>query len=155
MKCMVEKQAQDTLIAERVKQMVNRLKEGEHRITPQRLGILRVLAGSEGHPSAEIIYSELVAHYPTMSLATVYKTLSLLKEEGEVLELQFSDLGNRYDGKKPYPHPHVICTGCGKIVDPSLLDFQEITKKMMTETGFKIVTHRLDFFGLCPDCQSK
>jgi Fur family peroxide stress response transcriptional regulator len=152
---MTKKQSQDKATLERVEQMVKRLKDGDHRITPQRLGILKVLAGSYGHPSAENIHSALVTHYPTMSLATVYKTLSLLKQEGEVLELQFSDLGNRYDGKKPYPHPHVICTACGEIVDPSLMDLQEITRKMMDETGFKIVAHRLDFFGLCPDCQSK
>jgi len=88
-----------------------------------------------------------------MSLATVYKTISLLKREGEILELEFSDLGNRYDGRKPYPHPHVICTGCGKIIDPSHLDLDEITSRMMAETGFKIMTHRLDFYGLCPNCQ--
>jgi len=152
---MAKKESQDKATLDRIEQMVNRLKEGDHRITPQRLGIIKVLASSPGHPSAEIIHSALVTHHPTMSLATVYKTLALLKLEGEVLELQFSDLGNRYDGKKPYPHPHVICTSCGEIVDPSLLDFQEITNKMMEETGFKIVAHRLDFFGLCPDCQGK
>lgn len=140
---------------ERVEQMVSRLKAGDHRITPQRLAILKILASSSGHPSAETIHSALVEHYPTMSLATVYKTLALLKREGEVLELQFSDLGNRYDGNKPYPHPHVICTGCGKITDPSLLNLDEITRKMMAETGFTIVAHRLDFYGICPDCQEK
>lgn len=138
---------------DRVEQMVTRLKDGDHRITPQRLAIFKVLANSEGHPSAESIYGDLVENYPTMSLATVYKTLALLKQEGEVLELQFSDLGNRYDGNKPYPHPHVICTGCGEIVDPSLMDLEEITSKMMAETGFKIVAHRLDFYGICPKCQ--
>lgn len=139
----------------RVEQMVSRLKNGEHRITPQRLAIFKVLANSVGHPSAEDIHSALVEHYPTMSLATVYKTLALLKQEGEVLELQFSDLGNRYDGNKPYPHPHVICTGCGDIVDPSFLDLEDITKKMTDDTGFKIVAHRLDFYGICPECQEK
>ena len=138
-----------------MEQMVSRLKNGEHRITPQRLAIFKVLANSVGHPSAEDIHSALVEHYPTMSLATVYKTLALLKQEGEVLELQFSDLGNRYDGNKPYPHPHVICTGCGDIVDPSFLDLDDITKKMTDDTGFKIVAHRLDFYGICPECQEK
>lgn len=135
--------------------MVQRLKECDHRITPQRYAVLKVLAYSHEHPSAESIYGELVSHYPTMSLATVYKTLSLLKKEGEVLELEFSELGNRYDGNKPYAHPHIICTGCGVIMDPSQLDLEEITQKMMTETGFKIISHRLDFYGICPACQKK
>lgn len=145
----------ETTANQRVEQMISRLKDSEHRITPQRLAIFKILAQSVGHPSAESIHGALVEHYPTMSLATVYKTLALLKQEGEVLELQFSDLGNRYDGNKPYPHPHVICTGCGEIVDPSVLDLEAITKKMMAETGFKIVGHRLDFYGFCPACQGK
>ncbi len=103
--------------------------------------------------SEEKIYEALQAHYPTMSRATVYKTINLLKKEGEVLELEFSDLGNRYDGNRPYPHPHVICTVCATITDPSHLDLDKITGKMMEETGFKIMTHRLDFYGLCPQCQ--
>ncbi|PID72100.1 MAG: transcriptional repressor [Desulfobulbus propionicus] len=133
--------------------MLNKLKQGGLRITPQRYAVLKVLASSTDHPSAESIYAELIDTYPTMSLATVYKTINLLKHGGEVLELGFSDLGNRYDGCKPYPHPHVICTSCGKIIDPSHLNLDEITGKMMKETGFKIMTHRLDFYGLCPNCQ--
>lgn len=137
----------------RLQQMVEKLKERDYRITPQRYAVLNVLANSPDHPSAESIHAELNEHYPTMSLATVYKTINLLKREGEILELEFSDLGNRYDGNKPSPHPHVICTECGKIIDPSQLHLDEITSKMMEETGFKILTHRLDFFGICPDCQ--
>jgi len=137
----------------RLEQMVKRLKDSDCRITPQRHAVLSILAYSHDHPSAESIYDELLTHYPTMSLATVYKTLNLLKKEGEVLELEFSEHGNRYDGKKPFPHPHVICTECGKITDPSQLNLSEITSNMMEETGFKIMRHRLDFYGICPDCQ--
>ena len=137
----------------RLQQMIERLKGSDCRITPQRYAVLKILASSSDHPSAESIHAKLIEHYPTMSLATVYKTINLLKREGEILELEFSDLGNRYDGKKPYPHPHVICTECGKIIDPSHLNLDEITSKMMVETGFKILTHRLDFYGLCPECQ--
>jgi Fur family peroxide stress response transcriptional regulator len=139
----------------RLQQMIGRLRDNDCRITPQRHAILNVLANSSDHPSAENIYDELLIHYPTMSFATIYKTLNLLKKEGEVLELEFSEHGNRYDGKKPFPHPHVICTVCGTIIDPSQLDLEQITKKMMEETGFKIMTHRLDFFGLCPNCQEE
>ncbi|WP_136810172.1 Fur family transcriptional regulator [Desulfosediminicola flagellatus] len=137
----------------RLKEMLEKLKESDCRITPQRYAVLNVLANSFEHPSAESIHLELIENYPTMSLATVYKTINLLKRAGEILELEFSDLSNRYDGKKPYPHPHVICSQCGKIVDPSHLNLEEITNKMMEETGFKILTHRLDFYGLCSDCQ--
>jgi len=122
----------------RLQQLIEKLKKSDCRITPQRYTVLNVLAHSSYHPSAESIHVDLIDHYPTMSLATVYKTINLLKREGEILELEFSDLGNRYDGNKPYPHPHVICAECGKIIDPSQLNLDEITSKMMGETGFKI-----------------
>ncbi len=137
----------------RLEQMIAQLKANDCRITPQRYAILNLLSMRHDHPSAETLYEELIKNYPTMSLSTVYKTLNLLKQEGEILELEFSDLGNRYDGIKPYPHPHMICTGCGKIIDPSFLDLDEITERMMKETGFRIVSHRVDFYGICPDCQ--
>ena len=145
--------SRNILPATRLHQMIERLKERDYRITPQRYAVFSVLASSPDHPSAEDIHAELIDRYPTMSLATVYKTINLLKREGEILELEFSDLGNRYDGNKPYPHPHVICTVCGKITDSSHLDLDEITVRMMQETGFRILTHRLDFYGLCPDCR--
>ena len=137
----------------RLEEMIAKLRKRECRITPQRYGVLNILAHSDDHPSVESIHDQLLPHFPTMSLATVYKTISLLKKEGEVLELEFSELGNRYDGNKPYPHPHLVCTRCGKIDDPSHLDMDKIRSTMMEETGFKILTHRLDFYGLCSACQ--
>ena len=82
----------------RLEKMIQKLREHDHRITPQRLAILNVLAASEGHPSVEQIYARVKTDFPTTSLATVYKNVSLMKSLGEVLELGFSDDSNRYDG---------------------------------------------------------
>jgi Fur family peroxide stress response transcriptional regulator len=87
-----------------------------------------------------------------MSLATVYRNVMLMKSLGEVLELGFPDGSNRYDGNKPYPHPHVICVQCKKIIDLDLATLKDMTEEVADETGFKILTHRLDFFGICRDC---
>ena len=76
----------------------------------------------------------------------------LLKELDEVLELGFPEGGNRYDGNKPFPHPHLICMKCKKILDPDLFHLKDVTEELVQETGFKIVSHRLDFFGICPEC---
>ena len=138
---------------DRMTQMLSRLKSQDFRITPQRLLVIRILAESEGHPTVEQIYEEVRAEFPTTSLATVYKTISLLKEVNEILELGFPDGSNRYDGNKPFPHPHVICTKCKKITDPDLINLDDLSEKMSRKTGFRIFSHRLDFFGLCPDCQ--
>ena len=82
----------------RLDQMISKLREREYRITPQRLAILKILAVSKGHPSVEKIYAQVKKDFPTTSLATVYKTLIVMKEVGEVLELGFSDDSNRYVG---------------------------------------------------------
>jgi len=140
---------------ERLDQLIRVLKGAGHRLTPQRLAMLKVIAKSEGHPSVERIYEQIKADFPTTSLATVYKTLSLLKEMGEVLELSFPPLGSRYDGNRPYPHPHVICTGCGKILDPEFTSMAEISQEMARQTGFQITHHQMNFFGLCPKCQQE
>jgi Fur family peroxide stress response transcriptional regulator len=142
-------------INQRVEQMVSKLREHEFRITPQRMAVLRVLAGSVRHPSVEMIYDAIRQKFPTTSIATVYKTVHLLKEIGEVLEIAFPDGSNRYDGNKPYPHPHVICVHCKKIVDSELESLRDITRKVGNETGFDILSHRLDFFGICGDCKKK
>lgn len=140
---------------DRLDQMLSRLKERDFRITPQRLAVLRILAVSREHPSVDKIYEQVKVDFPTTSLATVYKTITLLKELGEVLELGFPDGSNRYDGNQPQPHPHMVCVGCKKIMDPDLRSLAQLTKEAVQKTGFRIVSHRLDFFGLCPECQSK
>lgn len=138
---------------DRLNSMLGKLKEHNFRITPQRVAILNELASNDTHPSVENVYEQVKKNFPTTSRATVYKTVALLKELNEILELGFPDGGNRYDGNKPYPHPHLICTQCKKIVDPDLHSLTEMTSELVLETGFKILNHRLDFFGICPDCQ--
>jgi Fur family peroxide stress response transcriptional regulator len=140
---------------ERLSQMLAKLKGRDFRLTPQRLAILKILAASEDHPSVDDIYTEVRSKFPTTSIATVYKTIALLKELNEVLELGFPDGSNRYDGNKPYPHPHAICMKCRKILDPEIASVDQLSEEMKQKTGFVISSHRLDFFGLCPECQQK
>jgi Fur family peroxide stress response transcriptional regulator len=137
----------------RLEQMIRMLRDKGCRLTPQRLAMLRILSKSEGHPSAEQIYEQIRADYPTTSRATIYKTLSLLKNLGEVLELTFAGVGSHYDGNKPYPHPHLICTKCGQILDPDLGSMAGIAQEIARQTGYKITHQQLNFFGLCPQCQ--
>jgi Fur family peroxide stress response transcriptional regulator len=135
--------------------IIEKLRGNGHKITPQRLAIVKILAKSEGHPSVENIYDQIKKDFPTMSLATVYRNILLIKSLGEVLELGFPDGSNRYDGKKPTPHPHVICIKCKKIVDPDLDSLDEMTEAVAETTRFKILNHRLDFFGICSNCMAE
>jgi Fur family peroxide stress response transcriptional regulator len=133
--------------------LVDRLREQGYRLTPQRVALMRLLASSDGHPSASDLYDQLRAEFPTTSLATIYKTLNLLKGLDEVLELGFSDDDNRYDGNRPRPHSHLICIRCRKIIHPHVSMAQELVPQVAEESGYEVVSHRLDFYGVCPDCQ--
>jgi Fur family transcriptional regulator, peroxide stress response regulator len=125
------------------------------RLTPQRVAILRLLAESRAHPSAAHLFSQIKKQFPTTSLATVYKTLTLLKEMGQVLELGFGEDDKRYDGNIPHPHPHLICIRCHSIIDPEVTVLPHLEKEVASVSGYDIVGHRLDFYGICPECRGK
>ena len=137
----------------RFEELTASLRKRGYRLTPQRVALLRLLAESRGHPSAHHLFEQLHRQFPTTSPATVYKTLALLKEMGEVLELGFSDDDNRYDGSKPYPHPHLICVRCRKIVDAEVRLARDLVGQVAQGSGYQIVSHRLEFYGVCPDCR--
>jgi Fur family peroxide stress response transcriptional regulator len=135
--------------------MIRVLREKGCRLTPQRMALLKIIAGSEEHPGVDQLFELIKTDFPTTSRATIYKTLSLLKAMGEVLELNLAGVGSRYDGNKPYPHPHVICTRCGRILDPESTALADISAEMAQKTGYQITHHQLNFFGLCPQCQQE
>jgi Fur family transcriptional regulator, peroxide stress response regulator len=139
----------------RLGQMTKGLREQGCRLTPQRLAMLKIIANSDEHPSVDQLFEQIRADFPTTSLATIYKTLNLLKAMGEVLELNLAGVGSRYDGNKPYPHPHVICTKCGRILDPEFTGLADISSEMAKKTGFHITHSQLNFFGLCSKCQQE
>lgn len=138
---------------ERYTNLLEKLKTRGHRITPQRAAILRLFIESSDHPSVEQVYEQVRAAFPMTSLATVYKTVALLKEEGEILELGFANDSSRYDGNKPYPHPHLVCVRCGRIIDTEIELFNALPRELSDKYGYRIVNQRVDFFGICPECQ--
>jgi len=128
------------------------LRERNFRLTPQRVELMRLIVASDGHPSASQLYAKIQTQFPTMSQATVYKTLALLKEMNQVLEIDLRD-DSRYDGNRPDPHPHLICMKCNKIVDGDLeLDLSSI-RKLEKTSGYQIVRPQIAFYGLCPNCR--
>jgi len=122
------------------------------KLTPQRMAILKYLEGNEEHPSAESIYQEVKKKFPTMSYATVYNTLEMLKKRGRVLELTIDPDRKRYDPNTE-EHHHLICRGCSKIVDIHLKFSFDLTG-IETE-GFSLTGNHIEFYGICPDCKRK
>jgi len=139
----------------RLNELVDRLRERGYRLTPQRVAVLKVLVSNHEHPTVEQVYERVKADFPMTSLATVYKTVALVKEMGEVLELNFGDDCNRYDANRPYPHAHLVCTRCKRIVDLDVAPLDGLSQEVAQDTGYLILSQRLDFFGICPQCQGE
>ena len=137
----------------RFRELIAALKGRHCRLTPQRVELVHLIAASDGHPSASQLYTRLKDRFPTMSAATVYKTLALLKDMDQVFEIDLR--GDRhYDGNRPAPHPHLFCTECGKIVDGDLELDRSTIRKLEKASGYRIVRPQLAFYGHCPDCRS-
>lgn len=136
----------------RYNQMLAGLRRRDFRFTPQRMALLRLIASSDRHPSAAQLYEQIRPQFPTMSLATVYKTLAMLCEMGEALEIPLPG-DSHYDGNDPHPHPHLVCTRCHTIIDGSApLDGSAI-QRMAEEAGFEVTRAQLTLYGLCPACR--
>ena len=140
---------------QRLDDIIGKLRQRACRITPQRVAILKIFLSSDEHPSVERVYEQVRVDFPTTSLATVYKTVALLKEIGEILEISFADGRNRYDGLKPYSHPHLICTRCKSIMDPEVTLLEQLKSEVAQSSGYLVLSHQLEFFGICPTCQQK
>jgi Fur family peroxide stress response transcriptional regulator len=140
-------------LSSRVLELVSTLKANGNRVTPQRLAILSAFGDSRFHPSVESVYESLKPTLPTISLATVYKTISLLKRLNEAMEIGFGDDHNRYDVRSPHPHPHLICLQCRTIVDSDFDPVTPVAQTLGERTGYLILGQRVDVYGICPNCQ--
>ncbi len=135
-------------------ELIMALKERNFRMTPQRVELVRLIASSEDHPSAAQLYAKIRTRFPTMSHATVYKTLNLLKEMNQVLEIDLRD-DSHYDGSRTYDHPHLICTSCNRIVDGDVDIDLSLIRNLEQTTGYQFFHSQINFYGLCPDCVRK
>ena len=122
------------------------------RRTKQREAILKVLRGTTSHPTADWIYDEVRKEIPNISLGTVYRNLRLLREGGEILELRLSGAFGRFDGNTDN-HYHFRCEKCGRVFDVDEPVDRELDDRVAQKTGFRISHHRLEFRGLCQECQ--
>ena len=140
--------------ATQLKEALDTLKESGVRITPQRHAILEYLINSMSHPTADEIYKALEGKFPNMSVATVYNNLRVFRQVGLVKELTYGDSSSRFDFTTHH-HYHVICEGCGKIVDFQYPGLDEVEHFASHVSGFRVSHHRLEIYGLCPDCSKK
>ena len=128
------------------------LQAGGQRFTEQRAAVYRFLAGTDVHPTADEVFSQVRRDLPGISLATVYKSLETLVGCGLAVKLTYADASSRYDGRTD-PHHHARCVACGAVMDiPGELPSQEIAALRRRAGGFTITGYRLELAGYCPTC---
>lgn len=124
------------------------------KVTPQRLAIYSMLKCTDSHPNAETIFKALEKDNPTMSLATVYKTLNSFKSTNLVKEINSGDGCSHYDAIVE-PHNHFICKECNSIIDIFCNSIDSIEKSVSDDFDCDIDYTQLFFFGTCPKCKTK
>jgi Fur family peroxide stress response transcriptional regulator len=134
--------------------IIEALRRKGYKATTQRIAICRFVLHSRDHPTAQRIYSEVKKVHLTVSLATVYKTLKILKELGLVQELNFPQGQTRFDCYMK-PHINLVCLRCGNIRDLDDLTAQEIVGRVVAAAKFTITGQRLDLYGVCEKCARK
>ena len=130
---------------------IEALRSKGYKATPQRIAICRIVLNSRAHPSAQKVYDEVKKTHPTVSLATVYKTLEVLRDIDLVQEINFPKGQARFD---PYMNPHInlICLKCGTITDIDDITVKEIVRRVAAATKFKPTGQRMDVYGICQKC---
>lgn len=120
------------------------------RNTLQRSVILEELCSTKRHPTASELFAKVRVRLPRISLGTVYRNLEVLHKEGQIRKLEFSGAEARFDADMD-PHHHIRCTRCGSVKD--LPAAGPLVEPPRESAGFLIEGHRLEFYGLCPDCR--
>jgi Fur family ferric uptake transcriptional regulator len=134
--------------------LTSSLRRQSHKITGPRAAILEILRHHRHPLTTREIHSEMPGG--CCDLATIYRAMHLLEKMGMVKRFDFGDgaarfelVGENDDGH----HHHLVCTQCLEVVEIEECFPEEIERRIAAQNGFKAVTHKLEFFGICPECQ--
>ncbi|BDY12387.1 Fur family transcriptional regulator [Hydrogenimonas cancrithermarum] len=128
------------------------LKEHELKVTPQRLKIISMLE-KHGHINIEDLYQEMLKEFPSVSLATIYKNINQMIENGLIQEVKLPQAKSVYELIKD-PHLHMVCDRCHKVED-IVIGVEKIIEEAENLSGYKIEESFITLRGICPECQAK
>jgi len=132
------------------------LKERGFKSTRQRDDIVRVFMESGSHLTVDELYQRVRQRNPRIGYATVYRTLRLLAQSGWASSRQFGDRIARFEHQaEGQHHDHLICLGCGKIVEFESERIEALQSRIAHKNGFQIFEHKLELYGHCSDCLAK
>ena len=126
-----------------------------HPLTNQRRLLLELLRDAEGHVDAKELYRRASVRDESISPATVYRSLNLFKELGLVDEMRLGKIRCYYEIKQSQEHQHLVCRGCGKVMEFQNPYFQKLVKAVRREHGFNVIKAELYLEGYCPACEER
>jgi Fur family transcriptional regulator, ferric uptake regulator len=126
-----------------------------HRVTPQRMMILRILRDSKKHLSAEELFLKARQNDPGISLATIYRTLALLKEHELVEPRHFEEPVPHYELKPEHEHAHLTCLVCGAVVEFHDETLEKLAEDVATRYGYALLDTGFHLRGICQKCRDK
>ena len=130
------------------------LRERGYRITPQREMVIDIIAHTDRHLSAEEIFTELKTRTQATNIATVYRTLEMLWEEGFACRNDLSEGKIVYATHKHGPHIHLVCRFCNQIIDADPEILQPLGESLRAQHNFEADLQHLSIFGICAQCQT-
>ena len=128
------------------------LERAGYRMTEPRREVASLIADQAGHFAAADIVEEARARDLRIGRATVFRTLDALSEVGVVERIDLPNGEHAYLACEPVHHHHVVCTRCGRSRDIDDARVRSVVRDVARRTGYRIDDHRLELFGLCPDC---
>ena len=126
-----------------------------HPLTLQRRLLLGLLRQAGRHIDAKELFRRASARDESISPATVYRSLNLFKELGLVDEMRLGKIRCYYEIKQSPEHQHLVCQGCGKVMEFQNPYFQKLIEAVRREHGFKVTKAELYLEGYCPECEEK
>lgn len=136
--------------------LLEHLQRAGLRRTGQRDLILETFLRTEEHLTSEDLYRLVQREDPTVGHTTVYRTLKLLTDAGLAREVRFGDNKTYYEHHYNHEHhDHMICTGCGKVIEFYSAEIEALQDQMADNFGFMPTHHSLRLWGLCSDCQKE
>ena len=128
------------------------LKESGLKATFQRMNMLACIE-KNGHMHNDAIYEEVTKTHPSLSLATVYKNIILMVENGVLVEVPIEGQKSKYELRKE-DHIHLVCTECGDVEDkPHMQETDTLLHTLTNNEHFKLEKQQINLYGVCEKCQ--
>jgi Fur family transcriptional regulator, ferric uptake regulator len=132
--------------------LVTVLDDAGYRVTAPRRAVSELIAARSGPFTAADLVADARSRRLGIGRATIFRSLDLLEGLGAVERLDLPSGEHAYVACEPAHHHHVVCSRCGRTADVDDAGLQAVTREIGRRTGFRIDTHRLELFGLCPAC---